>query len=66
MFSIIYQGPHGDTVSAADPRLTAYKQAAYIRRLLGRNFTLTVRADGCYTVAGDGLAPITFEKRLTG
>ena len=31
MFAIIYQGPHGDTVDCDDPKLDAYKQAAYIR-----------------------------------
>jgi hypothetical protein len=39
---------------------------AYIRSVLGRNFTLTVHADGCYTVTGEGLSPITFAKQLTG
>jgi len=59
MFAIIYQGPHGDTVTADDPRLAAYKQAAYILRQ-GRRYSLTAHADGSYTVAGDGLEPITF------
>jgi hypothetical protein len=60
MFAIIYQGPHGDTVESDDPRLAAYKQAAYIRLRLGRNYQLTAHDDGSYTVSGDGLQPITF------
>ena len=62
MFSVIYQGPHGDTVDADDPRLAAYKQAAYVRNVLDRNYSLTVHVDGSYTVSGDGLQPITFRK----
>jgi hypothetical protein len=59
MFAIIHQGPHGDTVDSDHPKLDAYKQAAYIRRM-GRNYQLTAHDDGSYTVAGDGLEPITF------
>jgi hypothetical protein len=62
MFAIIYQGPHGDTVTVDDPRLSAYKQAAYIRLKLGRNYCLTANEDGSFTVSGDGLQPITFER----
>jgi hypothetical protein len=57
---IIYQGKYGSTIRVSDPRLSAYKQAAYIRLKLGRKYLLSVQADGCYTVAGDRLEPITF------
>jgi hypothetical protein len=60
MFQIIQQGKHGPTVESDNPRLSAYKQAAYVRRVLGRNYQLTAHDDGCYTFAGDGLEPITF------
>src|SRR5262249_27597834 len=61
MFQIIYQGPHGDTVESGNPKLDAYKQAAYIVRM-GRTYTITSHDDGSYTVTGDGLQPITFER----
>jgi hypothetical protein len=59
MFQIIYQGPHGDTVDSDNPRLSAYKQMAYLLRI-GRRYSLTCHEDGAYTVAGDGCEPITF------
>ena len=55
----LYQGQHGDTVAVADPRLAAYKQCADVCRKLCRRYLLTVHQDGCYTVAGEGLEPIT-------
>ena len=60
-FAAMYQTTRGDTVSCADPRLEAYKQAGYIRNVLNRRHTLIAHEDGAYTVAGDGLAPLTFE-----
>lgn len=61
MFRAIFQGAHGPTVAAANPKLDAYKQAAYVQNVLGRRYSLTCHADGAYTVAGDGLEPLTFE-----
>ncbi len=60
MFRAIFQGEHGPTVAAANPKLDAYKQAAYVQNVLGRRYRLTCHADGAYTVAGDGLNPLTF------
>lgn len=62
MFSIIYQGPHGDTVHSDNPKLDAYKQASYVANILRRNYSITSHDDGSYTVSGDGLQPITFER----
>ena len=31
MFKLIYHGSHGDTVDSDNPKLDAYKQAAYFR-----------------------------------
>jgi len=61
MFRAIFQGPHGDTVAAADPKLEAYKQAAYVQNVLGRRYRLTSRPGDIYTVEGDGLAALTFQ-----
>lgn len=61
MFSIIYQGPRGDTVESDNPKLSAYKQVAYVVNVLGRRYSITSE-DGSYTVSGDGLQPITFER----
>ena len=61
MFHAICQGPHGDTVAAANPKLEAYKQAAYVQNVLGRNYRLTARPGDVYTVEGDGVAALTFE-----
>lgn len=58
MFSVIYQGPHGRTVEGT--KIDAYEQMAYLQKL-GIYCQLTCHADGAYTVAGDGLEPITFE-----
>ena len=60
MFHVIERGPHGDTVTVANPKLEAYKQAAYVQNVLGRRYSLTCRPDGTYTVQGDGLAALTF------
>jgi hypothetical protein len=60
-FSVIYKGIHGDTVSSENPKLDAYKQAAYIQNYLGRVYQITSNLDGSYTVTGDGLNPVTFE-----
>lgn len=60
-FQVIEQGPHGDTVTVANPKLEAYKQAAYVQNVLGRRYGLTCRPDGTYTVQGDGLAALTFQ-----
>lgn len=56
-----YAGKHGPTVESDNPKLDAYKQAAYIQNSLGRRYSLTSHADGSYTVAGDGIDSITFE-----
>jgi len=61
MFRAVEKGPSGDTVAAADPRLEAYKQAAYLQNVLGRRYRLTVRAGDIFTVEGDGLAALTFQ-----
>lgn len=61
MFQVPYDGPHGPTVEYDDPKLEAYKQAAIIVRS-GRRYTLTCHEDGQYTVAGDGMMPITFAR----
>jgi len=61
MFRAIFQGEHGDTVAVANPKLEAYKQAAYIQNVLGRRYRLTGRPGNVYTVAGDGLAALTFQ-----
>jgi len=61
MFRAIEQGPYGDTVSVANPKLEAYKQAAYVQNVLGRRYRLTCRQDETYTVEGDGLAALTFQ-----
>ena len=60
-FRLQYKGAHGDTVGSDNPKVDAYKQMSLIARL-GRRYRLTVHADGAYTVAGDGLAEITFEQ----
>ena len=60
-FSAVYKSIYGDTVAADDPRREAYKQAAYIRFVLKRRYSLTSRPGDIYTVEGDGLAPLTFE-----
>ena len=59
-FAAIYPSKYGYTVEARDPRREAYKQAAHILNVLGRRYCLTVHADGAYTVAGHGLASLTF------
>ena len=67
-FSAIYDGEYGPTVTVKG---TDVKRAAYsyisrgigvdCRRGLRRNYRLTVQTNGSYTVAIDGLEPITFE-----
>lgn len=61
VFSIIYDGKHGKSVQSGNPRIDAYRQVAHISKNMGLNYSLTAHEDGCYTVAGDGLMPITFE-----
>lgn len=61
-FAAIYTGPHGDTVSVTDPKKEAYVQCAYYRNVLRVGYQLTCHDDWSYTVAGDELEPITFEK----
>jgi len=61
MFRAIFQGPYGDTVAAANPKVEAYKQAAYIQNVLGRRYRLTARPGDIYSVEGDGLATLTFQ-----
>ena len=41
MFHAIEQGPCGDTVTVADSKREAYKQAAYVQNVLGRPYPLT-------------------------
>lgn len=65
MFQVIYAGKHGPSVQSDNPKLDAYKQAAQIQNVLRRNYSLTCHEDGAYTVAGDGLEPITFESQVT-
>ena len=65
MFQVPYDGPHGPTVESDNPKIDAYKQAAHIQNVLGRRYSLTSHEDGHYTVAGDGLEPITFAPALT-
>lgn len=63
MFAILFDGPHGLTQYADDPRLEAYKQAAYYQTVYGLHCSsLTCHADGSYTIAVDGspVAPLTF------
>lgn len=59
-FATIYRSKYGDTVSAIDPKLEAYKQAAYILNVLGCRYSLTAHENGAYTVTGGGLASLTF------
>lgn len=61
MFQEIYKSIHGDTVSSENVKLDAYKQANYIRNVLDRITKMTFHEDGCITVSGKGIAPITFE-----
>ena len=61
MFHAIEQGPYGDTVTVADPKREAYKQAAYVQNVLGRRYRLTARPGDVFTVEGDGLAAMTFQ-----
>lgn len=61
MFHAIDQGPYGDTVTVADPKREAYKQAAYVQNVLGRRYRLTARPGDVFTVEGDGLAALTFQ-----
>lgn len=61
-FKVMYAGKHGQTVSASNPKLEAYKQMAYIQNVLRRTYSTTYHEDGAVTVAGDGLEPITFER----
>jgi hypothetical protein len=65
MFQVIFTGPHGPTVNSDNPKIDAYKQAAMIQNTLGRRYSLTAHEDGAYTVAGDGLEPITFQPEDT-
>ena len=61
MFHAIEQGPCGDTVTVADSKREAYKQAAYVQNVLGRRYRLTGRPGDVFTVEGDGLAALTFQ-----
>jgi len=61
MFRTVAQSPYGDTVTVADPKLEAYKQAAYVQNVQGRRYRLTVRPGNIFTVEGDGLAALTFQ-----
>jgi hypothetical protein len=61
MFRIIYAGKHGPSVTSDRPKIDAYKQLHYIQNILRLRYTLTCHEDGAYTVAGDGLEPLTFE-----
>ena len=62
-FAAIYRSKYGDTVDARDPRREAYKQAAYIRNILGRHYSITAHEDGAFTVSGDGLASLSFQPK---
>ena len=64
-FAAIYQSEHGNTVETKDPKLEAYKQAAYILNVLGRRYSMTVHEDGAFTVTGDDLASLTFQPELS-
>lgn len=64
-FSVIYQTKYGDTVASDNPKLDAYKQAAYLQAL-GYNWGIIIR-DGRYTVQAETvtqhkIADITFEQ----
>jgi len=61
MFHAIFQGTYGDTVAVTNPKIEAYKQAAYIQNVLGRRYRLTARPGDVYTVEGDGLSAMTFQ-----
>lgn len=60
LFSLQYEGKHGSTVASDDAVLDAMKQAAYLRMC---NITPTIEFhdDGCVTVKGLMLDPITYE-----
>lgn len=62
MFREIEKGTHGETVYCEDPKIEAYKSAAYIQNILGRNYRIISNADNSYTVEGDGLLTITYER----
>jgi hypothetical protein len=63
LFVVPEQGPHGDTISTSNPKLAAFKQANYIRNVLGSSYEIISRLDGSYTVSGAGLSPITYTER---
>jgi len=57
-FTAIEKGKHGETVYVDDPKIEAYKHAAYIQNVLHQNYRLTCHEDGAYTVA-----TLTFERQ---
>ena len=65
MLRTVEAGPYGDTVTVTNPKVEAYKQAAYIQNMLGRRYRLTVRPGEIFTIEGDGLAVLTFQPEQT-
>ena len=63
MFNLIFQTKYGSTVAVKDPKLYQYKQAAYAKNVLGRNYVMTCHVDGAITLAVDGCDPITAIKQ---
>jgi hypothetical protein len=59
-FQVVNKEGGRNVVYDDDPKMAAYQSAAYIQNVLGRHYSITADADGSYTVAGDGLMPITY------
>ena len=59
MFHTIFQTSYGSTVAVDDPKLYQYKQAAFAKYALRRNYRLTFHTNGAVTLAVDGCEPIT-------
>jgi len=62
MFRETYNGKYGMTVGVENPKLEAYKQAYWIKIMCKQNYTIISNSDESYTVSGDGISPLTFEK----
>ena len=53
MFRQVFKGRQGNTVISDNPKLDAYKQAAWVARS-GSTYSMMAHLDGSYTVNGNG------------
>jgi hypothetical protein len=64
LFQAVEKGKYGDTVYVEDPKVSAYKHMAWLKRS-GLTYSTVSRLDGSYTVSDDGGGQMTFAPSVT-